>query len=243
MESLEGHGRHLWDPFIWLGIDHPLLKINVRTVVATWVVLILLAALLAVVRFFIYKNNRVAIYLAKAFVKSFKELVVQTLGFFHYRHTLFITALFSFILLCNWISLIPGLEEPTADLNTAFAMGLLSFFYKDIYAIIEHGFFGFMKEFFHPFFLMFPLNLLGHFSKVISMSFRLFGNIFGGAVITKIYADTLGESVILQLLGLCTGMNFLVIGFFVLFEGFIQAFVFVMLTLTYLAIAVQHEEE
>lgn len=100
-----------------------------------------------------------------------------------------------------------------------------------------------MKEFFHPFFVMFPLNLISHFSKIISISFRLFGNIFGGSIITQIYTSAISVSFFAELFGLFSGINFLVLSFFILFEGLIQAFVFTMLTLTYLAIAVQSEEE
>jgi F-type H+-transporting ATPase subunit a len=241
MESLEGHGEHLWNPLDLLGIDHPLLHINAQTLINTWIVLAILFVGLLIVRFLIAQNNGIAIHLTKQFVGAFKDLVVQTLGSFHYKHTLFVLAVFTFILLCNLISLIPGLEEPTADLNTTLAMGLISFVYKDFYAIVAHGFFGFLQEFLHPFFLMFPLNVIGHLSKVISISFRLFGNIFGGSIITKLYMSALGNSFLWQTIGLITGLNFVVIGFFVIFEGLIQAFVFAILTLNYLAIAVQSE--
>jgi F-type H+-transporting ATPase subunit a len=243
MENLEGHGEHLWRPLKVLGLEHPFLSINARIVITTWLVLGILWALLFILKILIKRNNQTAKYLAKKYVGFFKDLLEQSLGTFNYRHGLFVTALFTFILLCNWISLIPGFEEPTADLNTPLALGFLSLFYRDFYAIVEHGLWGFMKEFFLPFFLMFPLNVVGHLSKVVSISFRLFGNIFGGSVIIKIYVSALGESVLWNLIGLITGLNFIVLGFFVIFEGLIQAFVFSILTLTYLAIAIQSEQE
>jgi F-type H+-transporting ATPase subunit a len=86
---------------------------------------------------------------------------------------------------------------------------------------------------------MLPLNVIGKLSSIISISFRLFGNIFGGAIITKLYFGAIGGSIILELLGLLSGLNFLIVAFFTLFEGLLQAFVFAMLTLTYLALSTQ----
>lgn len=136
----------------------------------------------------------------------------------------------------------PLIEEPTRDLNTTLALGCISFFYKEYQTIAVHGIMHYFKEFLHPFVIMFPINVIGHFSKIISISFRLFGNIFGGSIIIQLYTKSIGSSVILELIGLASGMNLLMIAFFVLFEGIIQAFVFTMLTLTYLAIALQGTE-
>jgi F-type H+-transporting ATPase subunit a len=71
----------------------------------------------------------------------------------------------------------------------------------------------------------------------------LFGNIFGGVVIMKIWSGFIEGSIALEFFNLLSGMYFLLVGFFVLFEGFLQAFVFSILTLTYLSIAIQGEEE
>ena len=86
---------------------------------------------------------------------------------------------------------------------------------------------------------MLPLNIVGKLSSIISISFRLFGNIFGGAIITKLYFTAIRGSIILELLGILSGTNFLIIAFFTLFEGLLQAFVFAMLTLTYISLGTQ----
>jgi F-type H+-transporting ATPase subunit a len=74
------------------------------------------------------------------------------------------------------------------------------------------------------------------------MSFRLFGNIFGGATISNIYFGAIKGSFVLETLGLFSGINIIITLFFGLFEGFLQAFVFTMLSLTYLSIAMAHAE-
>jgi F-type H+-transporting ATPase subunit a len=89
---------------------------------------------------------------------------------------------------------------------------------------------------------MLPLNIVGKFASIISMAFRLFGNIFGGSTIATIYFSILHGSTFLQTLGLFTGVNLIVLLFFGLFEGAIQAFVFAMLTITYLSIAISSEQ-
>jgi F-type H+-transporting ATPase subunit a len=243
MEGLEVFNvEHAWNPFAFFGLHSDLLKINIDTIFNTWVVLIVLTALLILFRIFMHKSS-ILNFMVTSFVTSFMDLTVQSIGSFYYNHFVFVASIFIFIIFCNWIALIPFVEEPTKDINTTLALGCISFFYKEFYAIKIHGFLAYMKEFFHPFFVMFPLNLISHFSKIISISFRLFGNIFGGSIISQIYISAISISIFSELFGLLSGINFLVLSFFILFEGLIQAFVFTMLTITYLAIAIQPAEE
>jgi len=90
---------------------------------------------------------------------------------------------------------------------------------------------GYIKEFFQPIFLMFPLNIVGEFAKVISISFRLFGNIMGGAIIVIVVSHLLFFVAIPVVLN----------AFFGLFVGSVQAFVFTMLYLTYTSVAVRSD--
>lgn len=243
MEGLELFNvEHTWNPLAFFGIHSSFFSLTLSTLFNTWVVLLLLCALIVFIRFFMHKSILIH-HIVHSFVASFMELCTQSIGAFYYNHFVFVFSIFVFILMCNWIALIPFVEEPTKDINTALALGCISFFYKEFYAIKIHGFTPYIKEFFHPFFVMFPLNVISHFSKIISISFRLFGNIFGGSIISTIYINAVSYSFLTELLGLLSGVNFLVISFFILFEGLIQAFVFTMLTVTYLAIALQTEQE
>ncbi len=243
MEGLELFStEYAWNPFERFGFHSDFLQINIDTIIYTWITLLVLIVLIMICRFLIHKNS-VVNYVAQSFIIFFIDLITQSLGTFNYHHFAFVFSIFTFILLCNWISLLPFIEEPTININTALALGIISFFYKEFYTIKIHGFKAYLQEFLHPIFIMFPLNVISHFSKIISISFRLFGNIFGGAIITNIYMNALSISPFTQLAGLFSGINFLVISFFVIFEGLIQAFVFTMLTVTYLSIAVQSPEE
>ncbi len=233
--------KPFWTPLACYGITNPLAALSQEPLISTWIALLLLIITIAILRRSLHKKSGPVYWTAVSLVKSFMDLCTQTLGDFHYGHFCFITTLFVFIFYCNVLGLIPFVEEPTADLNTPLALGIIAFFYTNIYAIKAHGIKGYLKEFFQPFFLMFPLHVVGKLAGIISISFRLFGNIFGGAIISNIYFSAIGHSYILAPLGLLSGMNFIVSLFFGVFEAFIQAFIFAMLTLTHLSIQIQEE--
>lgn len=140
-----------------------------------------------------------------------------------------ICALFMFLLLSNWIGIIPHFEEPTKDLNTTLGLGIMGFFIAHYAGIKSKGFKEYAKEYFQPIFFMMPLNVIGEIAKIVSISFRLFGNIMGGAIIILV-VSYLTYSLILP--------PFLY-AFFGLFVGTIQAFVFTMLTVVYISVQVK----
>jgi F-type H+-transporting ATPase subunit a len=228
----------------WLGLDHPFFNLNSTTVLHTWIILGIIAISLSLIRYFLTKKDSIVRYMVVEFVASFLDMCEQTLGsYYTFGHFAFITSIFIFILLCNIIVIVPWMEEPTKDLNTTIALGLITFIYTQIYAIKAHGFGAYIKEYFQPIFLMFPLHVLGKIASVVSIAFRLFGNIFGGAIISHIYFGAIEGSIMYETLGLLSGGNFLIVIFFGIFEGFLQAFVFTMLALTYLSIALTAEPE
>jgi F-type H+-transporting ATPase subunit a len=241
MTDIEVFEQSFWDIGRWFGIPHEFLQINSTIILNTWLVMSLFFLFLFIAQPFLHNKKSIFRYLIFSGITSFIDLVTQTIGSFIYSHFVFIISLFVFLMLCNCIAIIPWTTEPTKDLNTALALGVISFLYKEVYIIKTHGFSGYIKEFLQPFFLMFPINVIGHFSKLISISFRLFGNIFGGAIIMDLYKGFISGSLILETLGIITGLNFLLLIFFGIFEGLIQAFVFTILSLTYLGLALQEE--
>ena len=145
------------------------------------------------------------------------------------RYAPLICALFMFLLLSNWIGILPHLEEPTKDLNTPLSLGLMGFFIAHYAGIKTKGIKAYVLEYCEPIFFMAPLNIIGELAKIVSISFRLFGNIMGGAIIILVVSH-LTYSILLP-----PFMN----AFFGLFVGAIQAFVFTMLTLVYISIQVK----
>jgi len=140
-----------------------------------------------------------------------------------------ICALFMFLLLSNWLGIIPHLEEPTKDLNTPLSLGLMGFVIAHYVGIKSKGFKAYSKAYFEPMFFMMPLNLIGELSKIVSISFRLFGNIMGGSIIILVVSYLTYNVVLPPLLN----------AFFGLFVGTIQAFVFTMLTVVYISVQVK----
>ena len=145
------------------------------------------------------------------------------------KYSPMICALFMFLLLSNWLGIIPHLEEPTKDLNTPLSFGLMGFCIAHYAGIRAKGFKKYISAYFEPMFFMMPLNLIGELAKVVSISFRLFGNIMGGSIIILVVSH-LSFSVLLP-----PFLN----AFFGLFVGTIQAFVFTMLTVVYIAVQVK----
>lgn len=173
-----------------------------------------------------------------------------------------IGGLFLFIIISNYIDLLPGLgtiglnrteggttalvpflRPPSSDLNMTLAMALISFFTFQYLGVKAHGVRGRLKHLANPVFL-FPIEVVSEFARIISLSFRLFGNIFAGDVLlTIMYA--IAKAVAVTAVGLLVPVVFL--GLEALF-GFIQALVFALLTLIYIALAVadghdEHAEE
>jgi F-type H+-transporting ATPase subunit a len=130
------------------------------------------------------------------------------------------------LLLSNWLGTIPMLEEPTKDLNTPLSMGIMGFCIAHYTGIRTKGLKNYLKDYIEPLFFMLPLNVIGELANVVSISFRLFGNIMGGSIIILV-VSYLTYSVVLP-----PFLN----AFFGFFVGAIQAFVFTMLTIVYISI-------
>ena len=131
--------------------------------------------------------------------------------------------------------LVPFLRPPTADLNMTLALALVSFTAIQYYGIKSHGFVGRIKHMADPPFI-FPIEVIGEFSRIISLSARLFGNVFAGeALLGVMYAIT--AKIGFLLIPVMVPVIFL---FLELLFGTIQALVFAMLTLVYIALAAAH---
>jgi F-type H+-transporting ATPase subunit a len=205
-------------------------KVNSATLTMTWLIMGLILVFIVLAT-----RGRAMVpgpwqHLSELLVGWIKDLCVDALGEqWGKRYYPMICALFIFLLLCNWIGLIPFMEEPTKDLNTTLGLGIMGFFIAHGTAIIVKGPKNYITEYFKPVFFMMPLNLVGELAKVISISFRLFGNIMGGSTII-ILVSWLAWGLILP--------PFLY-AFFGLFVGTIQAFVFTVLTLVYISVQIR----
>lgn len=232
-----------WKPFAQFGLSHKFWSINIESFISTCIITTIIISLCLLAHKALLNEQSKVRFIILKYVQVFKDLLEQTLYSCPVNHLGFIGSLFTFILACNTISILPFLEEPTKDLNTTFALGVISFLYVQTYSIKVNGLKSYIVDYFHPFFLMFPLNVIGTLTSIISLSFRLFGNIFGGYIISSLYSKMLAGSIVLETFGLVSGLNIAMLLIFGVFEGLIQAFVFAMLTLTYLSMEIVPEEE
>lgn len=139
------------------------------------------------------------------------------------------------IFISNIIGVFPGFESPTGNINMTLAMALVVFIYYNYEGIRENGFIGYFGHFMGPMKilapLMFPIEIVSHLSRIISLSFRLFGNIKG---------DDLFLMVILMLAPWVAPLPAFAL---LTFMAFLQTFIFMILTYVYLAGAVLISED
>lgn len=167
--------------------------------------------------------------LGELFVDQLYTLAEDTLGKeMGKTYAPLICALFMFLLIANWLGIIPHLDEPTKDLNTPLSLGIMGFCIAHYAGIKAKGIKKYVSAYFEPIFFMMPLNLIGELAKVVSISFRLFGNIMGGSIIILVVSYLTFSLVTPPIL----------YAFFGLFVGTIQAFVFTMLTVVYISVQV-----
>ncbi|MFO7785160.1 MAG: F0F1 ATP synthase subunit A [Thermodesulfobacteriota bacterium] len=210
-----------------LGFD---LVINTQTVFMTWIVMaiILVIGFLATRKISILPNPFQV--LGELIVNAFWGITKGALDDDMARKYFpLVCTMFMFLLLCNWLGAFPHLAEPTKDLNTPLGLGLMGFFIAHYAGIRAKGIKAYLKEYFEPIFFMAPLNIIGEIAKVVSISFRLYGNIMGGAIIVLVVSHLIYSLILPPFL----------IAFFSLFIGTIQAFVFTMLTLVYISVQVK----
>jgi F-type H+-transporting ATPase subunit a len=142
-----------------------------------------------------------------------------------------IASLGIFILCSNYMGMIPGFYAPTANLNTTLACALIVVAFTHVLGVKYHGI-KYIKHFLGPvpwlIPLIFPIEIISHLSRILSLSIRLFGNIFG-------------EELVLGILFLLAGLYLAPLPMMVLglFTGFIQAFIFCVLSMMYFAGAME----
>lgn len=140
------------------------------------------------------------------------------------RHYLpFIGTLFLFILFLNVVDIFPGVTAPTTSLSTTAALAFCVFVAVPVFGIVRQGFWGYLSHYTKPSLLMLPFNIIGELSRTIALAIRLFGNMMSGSLIVGI------------LLSLAPLFFPVVVQAFGLLIGVIQAYVFSILALVYIA--------
>jgi F-type H+-transporting ATPase subunit a len=173
--------------------------------------------------------------LLELIIEFFENLLGDIIGEQGKKYLPMIATIGLFIFFCNLLGLVPGFMSPTSKLNVTVGCALSVFVYYHWQGIRAQGVFKYLKHFTGPTPLLAPLllpiEIISHFSRPVSLSVRLFGNIF---------AEELLILVIASIIPFLLPLPFMAIA---IFTATIQAFVFVLLACIYIAGAVAHEEE
>ncbi len=143
----------------------------------------------------------------------------------------FVGTLFIFIAFSNLLSVIPGYQTPTGSLSTTTALALCVFCAVPLYGIKKKGVRGYLQQYLQPSPVMLPFNIIGDFSRIVALAVRLFGNVMSGTMIVAILLSVapLLFPVVMQMLGLLTGL--------------IQAYIFAILAMVFIAAASQVDKK
>ena len=171
-------------------------------------------------------------HLAELLNEGVEEQSEAIIGHGYERFTSYLTALFLFILLCNLVGLIPGLESPTANPSVPLGFAVVTFLYYHYHGVrVNKG--AYIKQFLGPvwwlYWLLFPIEIISHFARILSLTVRLYANMFAGDLLTIAFFSLVPIGVPLVFLGLHLGV------------AIVQAYVFAVLGAIYLGLAVAHE--
>ena len=207
-----------------------------QTIVNTWIIMAALIVFAVAVRIALRRFKQVPSgfqNVVEIMVESIENIVKKTAGEKHAYLGNWFFMVFAFILVSN-LSGVVGLRPPTADFATTFAFALATFIIIQVMGIY-HRKGKYLKSFFEPMFLFFPLNVIGELARPISLSFRLFGNVLAGMVlITLFYSLPIYLRFILPIA---------LHAAFDIFFGALQTYVFCVLSLTFIGSAVKSTED
>jgi F-type H+-transporting ATPase subunit a len=157
----------------------------------------------------------------------------QIIGHGYQRFQAYVTCIFLFVLINNLVGLIPGLSAPTTSMMVTLGLAVPTFFYYNYQGIREQGVVGYIKHFAGPIWwmawLILPIEFVSHVARIMSLSVRLYANMFAGDLVTLVFFSLVPVGIPVIFLGLHV------------FISAIQAFVFMLLTMIYLSLAVAHE--
>ncbi len=199
-----------------------------RTVITTWFIMAIIIVFSIIATRRLEKVPKGKQNFVELIVDGVNTLTKQTMGEKNKNFAPYIGTLLIFVAIAN-ISGLFGLRPPTADVNTTMALSMMTFFMIQGFGVKSKGL-GYFKGFLEPFPALLPLNILGELANPISLGFRLFGNIVGGLIISSLLYSALGWFALIPLPAL-------VHVYLDLFAGLLQSFIFAMLTMVLVSMA------
>jgi F-type H+-transporting ATPase subunit a len=157
----------------------------------------------------------------------------QIIGHGYERFQAFVTCIGLFVVLNNLMGLIPGVDTPTANPSVPLGIAVLAFIYYHFHGVRVHGAIGYLKQFIGPLWwlapLLFPIEIISHFARMMSLTIRLYANMLASDLLTLVAFSAM--PFVLPVFPLA--VHFLV--------SLIQAYVFMALSIIYLSMAVAHD--
>jgi F-type H+-transporting ATPase subunit a len=148
------------------------------------------------------------------------------------RYVMFTTCVLMFVLLSNLLGMVPGLLAPTSVATVPLGVALLCFLYYHFHGVRENGV-GYFKQFIGPIWwiswMMLPIELISHFARILSLTVRLYANMFAGEMVTLVFFSLIPIGIPIVFMGLHLGV------------ALIQAYIFMLLTMIYVSQAVAHD--
>ncbi len=198
----------------------------VAGVLATWTIMVVLVlgSLVLTLRLSLVPSATQATF--ELIVDTVDDQIRDTMRLEPAPYRAFIGTVFAFIFLANWSSLVPGVEPPTANLETDAALALLVFIAVIWFGIRGAGVRGYLATFASPNLIMIPLNIIESLTRTFSLLVRLFGNVMSGVFVIGIVLSLAGFLVPIPLMALD------------LLTGAVQAYIFAILAMVFIAGAV-----
>jgi F-type H+-transporting ATPase subunit a len=198
------------------------------------VVVLCLIAFFIIVRLSLsVENPNPAQHVAEIIHEAIGGQAEQVIGHGYERFQAWVTCIALFVLFNNLMGLIPGVETPTSTIVVPLGIAVPTFFYYNLHGLREQGIVGYLKHFAGPIWwmawLIFPIEIISHLARILSLTVRLYANMFASDLITLVSFS-----------GVPLGLPVLALGLHA-FVSIIQAFVFMLLTMIYLSLAVAHE--
>jgi F-type H+-transporting ATPase subunit a len=221
--------------------DHPWstklfgLEVNLNVVVASLIAAAIVLGLGFAVRAKVTKGVPGKLQLAyETLIEQIRDIADSSIGVQGQRFVPIALVIFLFVLVCNWFSVLPNngqelLPPPTSDVNLPLALALTVIVWVHIESVRARGMKGYLKHYAQPYAAMTPINVIEEITKPITLTFRLFGNIFSGGLMVIVMASLLPW--------FASFFGQMVWKPFDLFIGAIQAFIFALLTLIYFGMA------
>lgn len=173
--------------------------------------------------------------IAEMYVELITNLIVNNMGEEYKIFIPFVGTLFIYLLMMNLVGLF-GIKPPTTDYSVSLGLGIISFLVIQGYTIKKVGIKDYFLGYLRPFWFLTPINLLERISLPISLSLRLFGNMFAATVIMDLVYDALGKVGVVAKIGIPIPLHV----YFDLFDGSLQMFIFLMLTIINIKIISEH---